>query len=131
MPYTLHSQLAADTFPVKTLELCEVRLMNNAFYPWLILVPMRGDMKEIINLSPEDRQQLYAEMEQVSVFLQETFQPDKLNIAALGNMVPQLHIHIIVRYQNDAAWPKPVWGQAATPYDAELKAEMLSRLTAL
>lgn len=108
--YQLHSQLSADTITLGELPLCHVLLMNDAQYPWLILVPRRADISEIFQLEAPDRQQLEMESCAVSELLMTHFNGDKLNIGALGNMVPQLHIHHIVRFKTDAAWPKPVWG---------------------
>lgn len=101
--FSLHPQLAQDTHFVTDLPLCRVLLMNEARYPWLILVPRRENLREIHELLPTDRQQLWEESDHVSRVLTALFQPDKLNIAALGNIVPQLHIHHIARFQTDAA----------------------------
>ena len=118
--FTLHPQLAQDTHFVMDLPLCRILLMNEARYPWLILVPRRNGIREIHELLPAERLQLWEESDQVSRALTTLFQPDKLNIAALGNIVPQLHIHHIARFQTDAAWPAPVWGKfAPEPYTAD------------
>lgn len=115
--FELHPQLAADTFLVGNLPLCRVLLMNDSHYPWLILVPERAAISEIYQLSAADRQQLWEESDLVSRQLMQLCQADKLNIAALGNMVPQLHLHHIARFKTDAAWPAPVWGKfKAEPY---------------
>ncbi|WP_416304979.1 HIT domain-containing protein [Neptunicella sp. SCSIO 80796] len=111
--FTLAPQLAQDTFEVMDLDLCKLLLMNDCQYPWLILVPMRNDIREIIQLDQQDQLQLWQESALISRGLQQLFKPDKLNIAALGNMVPQLHLHHIARFEQDIAWPKPVWGQVA------------------
>jgi len=108
--FVLHPQLTQDTYFVTDLELCRVLLMNEARYPWLILVPRREGIREIHELTGTERQQLWAESAQVSLALMTLFQPHKLNIAALGNVVAQLHLHHIARFQHDAAWPAPVWG---------------------
>ena len=127
--FVLHPQLKADTHWVSDLELCQVLLMNDAQYPWLILVPRLPGIREIYELSHEQRQQLWSESDRVSAVLLACFQPDKLNIAALGNMVSQLHIHHIVRYSTDAAWPAPVWGKfPPIPYTSMRLAERLSSL---
>jgi diadenosine tetraphosphate (Ap4A) HIT family hydrolase len=110
-PYCLDPVLHKDTFFVTQLPLCEVRLMNDAQYPWLILVPRVADVTEIIELSDAQHLQLLAESRAVSKVLLALYTPDKLNIAALGNVVKQLHIHHIARYTSDAAWPAPVWGK--------------------
>ncbi len=125
----LHPQLADDSTPVIELALCEVRLMDDANHPWLILVPRVADTVEIIDLSPAQRTQLTAEIDTAARALKTLFKPDKLNVAALGNLVPQLHVHVIARYQNDIAWPRPVWGNAtARPYAPE---ELIERVRAL
>lgn len=112
----LHSQLQKDTCPLGSLELCHVLLMNNAEYPWLILVPNKPDLREITELRAEDRLVLMEEISLLMEIMETVYSPDKMNMAALGNMVPQLHIHVIARYETDAAWPKPVWGEASKPY---------------
>ena len=125
----LHPQLADDSTPVIELALCEVRLMDVANHPWLILIPKVADAVEIIDLSPAQRAQLTTEIDTAARALKALFKPDKLNVAALGNLVPQLHVHVIARYQNDIAWPRPVWGAAnARPYEPE---ELIARVRAL
>ena len=125
----LHPQLADDTAPVIELPLCEVRLMDDANHPWLVLVPRIADMVEIIDLDPAQRTQLAAEIDAASRVLKSLFKPHKLNVAALGNLVPQLHVHVIARYSDDIAWPRPVWGNAtARPYAPE---ELIERVSAL
>lgn len=115
--FALHPQLAADTFSVGDFPLSRLLLMNDSSYPWFILVPRRAGVREIHELDHADRHRLLDESMQLSATLERIFHADKLNIAALGNMVPQLHIHHIVRYHTDPAWPKPVWGQfPARPY---------------
>lgn len=128
MNFTLHPMLEKDTFPVTELPLCRVVLMNNALFPWLILIPKQNDLKEITDLSAPDRLKLMQEISDVSEAMQDMFDPDKLNVAALGNQCPQLHIHIIGRYKEDQAWPEPVWGKGCVPYDDRIKAMMMERL---
>jgi len=114
----LHPQLAKDCIEIGRFPLCRVLLMNDANYPWFILVPDREGAREIYQLTGADQQQWLRESAELSRAIVELFQPDKLNIGALGNMVPQLHIHYIARYQDDPAWPRPVWGQVpAKAYD--------------
>lgn len=108
--FMLHSQLARDTIPIGSLVLSRLLLMNDSRFPWVILVPKRPKMKELIDLSLEDQALLLAEINTICRTMQTGFTPDKLNVAALGNMVPQLHVHIIARFKTDEAWPKPVWG---------------------
>ncbi len=112
MEWSLHPQLAADTVPVGDLALSRVLLTNDANFSWLILVPRRSGLTELIDL-PEDAQvQLLGEIAASARVLKSVTKCDKLNIAALGNQVPQLHVHVIARRHSDAAWPKPVWGAA-------------------
>jgi len=106
----LHQQLKKDCIVLGQLDLCAVLLMPDANYPWLILVPQRENISEIYQLSEQDQQLLIQESSQVSRVMVELFKPDKINVAALGNMVPQLHIHHVARFKTDAAWPAPVWG---------------------
>jgi diadenosine tetraphosphate (Ap4A) HIT family hydrolase len=129
--FTLHPQLEKDCTPLGTLGLCRVLLMDNALFPWVILVPERVAAREIIDLHEDDQQLLMQEIASVSRFLKEEFTPDKLNVAALGNQVPQLHIHIIARYKTDEAWPNPVWGRGHRSYTAEEKAALMERLSGL
>ncbi|PLX85025.1 MAG: hypothetical protein C0614_04635 [Desulfuromonas sp.] len=115
--FTLHPQLAQDTLTVGDLPLCRLLLMNDSNYPWLILVPRRHEITEIYQLDDADQQQFIKESSVLSQALARLFCADKINVAALGNLVPQLHIHHVVRYHNDPAWPKPVWGLLpARPY---------------
>jgi diadenosine tetraphosphate (Ap4A) HIT family hydrolase len=107
--WSLHPQLAADTVPVCDLALSRLLAMNDANFPWLILVPRRAGATEIIDLGAEQAL-LMDEMALVSRALKDATRCDKLNVAAIGNVVPQLHIHIVARRKDDAAWPKPVWG---------------------
>lgn len=120
--FALDSRLARDSRHITDLPLCNVRLMDNKKFPWLILIPQVGGASEWIDLSREQQHQLSDEIAIVSHILQALVTPDKLNIGALGNMVPQLHIHLIARYKGDAAWPNPVWG-GASEYYTEAEAE--------
>lgn len=129
--FELHPQLAKDTYLIGDLELCRVLLMDDQQYPWLILVPRRVDIREIFQLALEDQRLLLTESAAVGALMVEIFAADKLNVAALGNMVPQLHLHHIARYQTDPAWPKPVWGvHPAMPYDKALLNERVLLLQA-
>lgn len=117
----LHPQLADDTHPLAQFGLCEVRLMDDANHPWLILVPRVENAVEVIDLDASQQAQLMQEIDRASRALQVAVKPHKLNVAALGNVVPQLHIHVIARFHDDIAWPRPVWGMAtAQPYSPEL-----------
>src|SRR6185369_2129562 len=113
MPFSLHPTLARDTVEVARLPLCRVLLMNDRRFPWLILVPEREDAREIVDLAPADRAVLIEKIAQASAALHSLFQPDKLNVGALGNVVPQLHVHVIARFATDPAWPGPVWSSGA------------------
>ena len=121
--FDLHPQLAQDCLQLGRFSLCRLLLMNDACYPWFILVPERENIREIHELSENDQLLLLRESVWFSHCLEAVFTPDKLNIAALGNVVPQLHIHHIVRYRSDACWPAPVWGATpASPYmDSQLE----------
>ena len=125
----LHPQLARDCQRLGRFPLSHLLLLRDANYPWFILVPDRDEINEIYQLSEDDQQQLTRESSQLSRLLAESFQADKMNIAALGNMVPQLHIHHVVRYRTDPAWPGPVWGAvAALPYSDEALQGVVGKL---
>lgn len=109
--FQLHSQLAEDTYVLGDFPLSIVLLAKDANYPWCILVPKKTEIREIHQLDKADRQQLLVESYGLAEAMEKLFQPKKMNIAALGNMVPQLHIHHIARFDSDAAWPAPVWGK--------------------
>jgi len=127
--FELHPQLAADTHLVGDLMLCRVLLMDDASWPWLILVPRRAGIREIYELNDADQVQLVRESSQLAATLLELFKPDKLNIAALGNVVPQLHLHHIARHTYDAAWPSPVWGRLPRqPYEPARARETVRRV---
>lgn len=127
--WQLHPQLAVDTHPVAYWSLSELRLMDDAHHPWLMLVPRVAGATELIDLEVDAQATLMAEIARVSRALRSVFAPDKLNVAALGNMVPQLHVHVIARYRTDIAWPRPVWGVAnAQPYSPDVLAEVVARL---
>lgn len=109
--FTLDPQLEGDSLPLIELDLCTVRLMKDANYPWILMVPKQNGLAELIDLSVEDQHKLTDEIRIVSTALQGITKCDKLNVAALGNMVRQLHIHIVARFEGDAAWPGPIWGK--------------------
>ena len=128
--FTLHKQLATDTTFIKELDLCLVLLINDANYPWTILVPKRAGATDIYKLNHADQTQLLEESELLSKAMESVFKPDKLNVAAIGNIVPQLHIHHIARYKTDIAWPSPVWGSTkALAYTDDLKEKTVDTLT--
>ncbi len=108
--FELDERLASDSLPLLDLELCSLRLMNDDRFPWLLLVPRRAGCVEVLDLDENDQDLLWAEIRQVAAALREVVQADKLNIAALGNVVAQLHVHVIGRFRDDVAWPAPVWG---------------------
>ena len=118
--WTLDPQLRDDSHPVAMLALCEVRLMDDAHYPWLILVPRIEGAVEVIDLPSPHQQALWSEVALAARALRNAASPDKLNIATLGNLVPQLHVHVIARHRTDPAWPAPVWGAVPPkPYPAQ------------
>jgi len=122
--FVLNSRLAQDTLAMGDFPLCQLRLMNDANYPWFILVPRREEVSELFQLDATDQAQLWQETVSLAEVVKDTFGADKMNIATLGNMVSQLHVHVIARRRNDAAWPAPVWGHsAASPYgEAQIEA---------
>jgi len=131
MDFQLHPRLAEDCFEVGRLTLSRLLMMNDSQFPWFILVPERAEIREIHELDVGDRMQLMHESCCLAEALSALYQPDKLNIAAIGNLVPQLHLHHVVRYRQDKAWPAPIWGKFATlPYDetqAQLQIERVKR----
>jgi diadenosine tetraphosphate (Ap4A) HIT family hydrolase len=127
--FVLHPRLAADTLGIAELPLSSVRLMNDARFPWLILVPRRVGISEMADLDPWDRQALMEEIARASRALREALPLDRVNVAALGNLVPQLHVHVVARRRVDAAWPGPVWGSgAAQPYAPAAAMDLAQRL---
>lgn len=123
--YDIHPQLTRDCILLGRLPLCHLLLMNDCSYPWFILVPARADVREIYQLEHADRRQLLDESCLLAEFLMQAYDGDKLNVAALGNQVPQLHLHHVVRYATDPAWPAPIWGMHPMQgYDAEAVVEI-------
>ncbi len=110
MQFLLHPRLLADTITLGDLALSRLLLMNDSRFPWVVMVPRRNNILEIIDLNHADQIQLFSEIQSVLEAVRIAFEPDKLNLGAIGNLVPQLHVHIIARFENDAAWPNPVWG---------------------
>lgn len=130
-PYVLDERLAADTHPLRALPLCELRMMDDANYPWLVLVPRVAGARELLDLDPAQRRDLGDETDLALRLLRDCFRPHKLNVAALGNLVPQLHVHVIARFEDDPAWPAPVWGRvAARPHTPEALVERITMLQA-
>jgi diadenosine tetraphosphate (Ap4A) HIT family hydrolase len=131
MPFILHPTLASDTVEVTRLPLCRVLLMKDRRFPWLILVPERESVREIHELPAADRAELIEEIARAGEALERLFGPDKLNVGALGNVVPQLHVHVVARFAADPAWPGPVWGSgAAVGYTDDELEERRKRLAA-
>ncbi len=110
MSFELHSQLEKDTNCIGEFKLCKILLHKDNAVPWVILVPKKENLKEIHHLSNSDQHQLLKESQIICLALEHLFAPDKLNVAALGNMVSQLHVHHVARFKNDIAWPAPIWG---------------------
>ncbi len=134
--FNLHPQLVTDGIELADFPLCKLLLCNDSAYPWFILVPKVADISEIYQLDWQQQQQLLNESSLLSELLMQVFVGDKMNVAALGNVVEQLHVHHVVRFKTDAQWPKPIWGQQAlTPYSDEevtvLKAKLLPQLAVI
>ena len=117
VPFTLDSRLAADTLPIGDLPLCSALLIDDARFPWFVLVPRRAGVTEVTDLSDEDATTLMGEIRVATRVMLELGKPDKVNVAALGNVVAQLHVHVVGRFRSDPAWPGPVWGHGTrAPY---------------
>jgi diadenosine tetraphosphate (Ap4A) HIT family hydrolase len=134
--FTLHPQLAHDCFELADFPLCKLLLCNDSAYPWFILVPKVNDIKDVYQLDWQQQQQLLNESSLLSELVMQVFDGDKMNVAALGNVVEQLHVHHVVRYKTDVSWPKPIWGQQElTPYTeaelAELKDKLLPKVAVI
>ena len=134
--FVLHPQLKNDCFVLAELPLSQLLLCNDSAFPWFILVPRVEGIEDIYQLDWQQQQQLLNESSMLSEVLMQEFKGDKMNVAALGNVVPQLHLHHIVRYKTDPCWPKPIWGQQELiPYADEelaaLKARLLPKLDAI
>jgi diadenosine tetraphosphate (Ap4A) HIT family hydrolase len=129
--FLLASRLEADSLFVLDWPLSQVRLMDDARFPWLILVPRRPGLEEWTELGPEDSALLAGEIGKAGRVLAQMFKPTKLNVGALGNIVRQMHVHVIARFATDAAWPGPVWGQGTrVPYGAAEKDRLCTDLLA-
>ncbi|WP_300273438.1 HIT family protein [Halomonas sp.] len=126
------ARLVEDSYPVTELPLCQLRLMNDTRFPWLVLIPRRHDVSEVFELDEADQQQLWREAGRLGRAFKTLMEADKLNVASLGNLVPQLHLHLVLRREGDAAWPGPVWGQGeAEHYDLDALAAMRDRVLAM
>ncbi|MDB6444321.1 MAG: HIT domain-containing protein [Mesorhizobium sp.] len=127
--FALDPRLQQDTLPIGDFPLCRLLLSNDSNYPWFILVPRRENISELFQLDDTDQHRLWKETTMLAEVLKDCFDADKLNVATLGNVVSQLHMHVIVRKQDDAAWPAPVWGKhPARPYTAEQVMAIRERL---
>lgn len=126
--FQIDSRLVSDTLEVTSLTLCQVRLLNERRYDWLVLVPQRASVTEVLDLAPADQQQLWREVTTVAQVLRDAHPDRKLNIGALGNVVRQLHLHVLLRQEGDPAWPGPVWGHSPRePYSAAAGREAVDR----
>ncbi|MDT3710798.1 MAG: HIT domain-containing protein [Pseudomonadaceae bacterium] len=127
--FILDSRLEQDTLPIGDFPLCRLLLMNDAQYPWFILVPRREAVSELFQLDAADQQQLWRETTAFAEIVKDSFGADKMNVATLGNVVSQLHMHVIARSRDDAAWPAPVWGKhQPKPYTQDQAAAIRARL---
>jgi diadenosine tetraphosphate (Ap4A) HIT family hydrolase len=127
--FELDGRIARDSDLIATLDLCQLRIQNDSRWPWLVMVPQRADMTEIFELSEADQAHLAAEVNQVAAALKEITGATKINVGALGNIVRQLHVHVIARFEGDANWPGPIWGYgSAEPYDGEKMQALMNRL---
>ena len=125
--FEVHSQLLNDCVVIGDSKLSRVLLMNDARFPWLILVPRIGGLRDFHEVSVEYRAVLFDEIESASIAVQTIINADKINVAALGNQVPQLHVHVIGRLKNDEAWPGPVWGVGvAVPYEDDVRSKRIA-----
>lgn len=130
--FALDPRLEQDTYALGDFPLCRLLLSKDANYPWFILVPRRADISEVFQLDDNEREQLWKETNFLSETLKHCFAADKMNVAALGNVVSQLHMHVIVRRRDDVAWPAPVWGnKPAIEYSSDQLSEVRQRLGAV
>ena len=130
MIFSLHPQLEKDCFFIEDWPVCRLVLMDDSRFPWFILVPRIMGARELVDLPEAEQIRVLNEINWLSKAMQRSLKPHKLNIAALGNMVPQLHIHVIARFEEDDAWPKPVWSAEGTaiPYGKDKKAELIQQI---
>lgn len=128
-PFVLDARLAADSVSILKLGLCDLRLAKDSRWPWLILVPQRADVSEVFDLTPLDQAMLTFEQVTVGAALKQVTGADKINIAAIGNIVRQLHVHVVARTEDDPNWPKPIWGYGTSvPYDQAAFDAMKTRI---
>ena len=127
--FELDGRIARDSDLIATLDLCQLRIQNDSRWPWLVMVPQRADMTEIFELPEADQALLSAEVNHVAAVLKEITGATKINVGALGNIVRQLHVHVIARFEGDANWPGPIWGYgSAEPYDSEKRQALVNTL---
>jgi diadenosine tetraphosphate (Ap4A) HIT family hydrolase len=132
MTFHLDSRLVADTIPVGDLALSSVLLLNDARFPWFVLVPRIGGASEVTDLTEEQSVQLMREIRIAARVMMELSRPDKVNVGALGNIVAQLHVHVVGRFRSDPAWPGPVWGHGSrTPYPDHAASALIERAATL
>jgi diadenosine tetraphosphate (Ap4A) HIT family hydrolase len=130
--FSVDQRLAADTIPIGDLALSSVLLMDDARFPWFILVPRRAGASELTDLSDEDAATLMNEIRLATRVMLDMAKPDKVNVGALGNVLPQLHVHVVGRFRSDPAWPGPVWGHGSrSPYPPHAAAALIERAAAL
>ena len=128
MNFQIDPTLERDNTFIKNLKLCQLRLINHSDFPWLVLIPMKNNLVEITDLSDDEYDQMNREIKNIAAKLKKTMEADKLNIATIGNVVSQLHIHIIARYINDKLFPKPIWGSKLVPYSKDELNEMIDSI---
>lgn len=132
IPFTLDSRLAADTLPIGDLPLCSALLLDDARFPWIVLVPRRAGVTEVTDLSYPDADALMGEIRVATHVMLALAKPDKVNLGALGNVVAQFHVHVVGRFRSDPAWPGPVWGHGTrTPYPDHAAAALVERAAGL
>lgn len=127
MVFALHPNLQKKAY-VCELDLCTVLFENNKNYPWIFLVPKKNDVRNMLDLTTEERLQLMREIEIAELAMVNLFNPTQTNVAMIGNMTPQLHVHIIARFEGDPAWPGTVWSEKAAPYDADEKERTINQI---
>lgn len=128
MNFKIDPTLEKDSVFIKNLRLCQLRLINNSDFPWLVLIPMKNNLVEITDLSDDEYVQMNNEIKNIAAKFKEIMKADKLNIASIGNVVSQLHIHIIARYTNDKLFPKPVWGSELVAYSKDELNKMIDSI---
>ncbi len=126
--FRLHKNFLTTTIPITNWKLCTLRLMNNCYFPWIILIPRQANLRQIHQLSESNQIQLTKEVNQASKIITKLFKPDNLNVGKVGNIIPQLHIHVIARFKGDVAWPHPVWGKQTKPYSKKAVTALIKKI---